>query len=166
MWLPAEERRLLMFFTACDPDFTGNVMPLSIGQLRETATKRLCPGQIAERAARVREKKGHHGGETDGASSSGRDAVASMKSWLSAKRTVESAGNRLHARGLIEYCERGTGQYEIKVKLAGWDLGDKYMRWWSRGVLRFREYKDHWIWLIVSFVGGVLGALFVQWLSR
>jgi hypothetical protein len=71
----------------------------------------------------------------------------------------------LHERALIEYHERGTGQYEVRILLAGWDLGDKYMSWWSRGGLWFREYKDHWVWLIVSFLGGVLGTLLVQWLS-
>jgi hypothetical protein len=162
MWLSREERQLLMFYTACDPDFAGNAMRFSIQELREIVTRRFDARQIAERAVR----RGQSAQGTNSAPGDSADAVSCRKSWLGAKATIESACNRLRARGLVEYRECGTGQYEITTKLTGWDLGDRYMRWWSRGVLWFREYKDHWIWLVIGFVGGVLGALLVEWLSR
>lgn len=52
------------------------------------------------------------------------------------------------------------------MNLAGWDLGNKYLSYWARTGLWYNDkIRHHWIWLIISFVGGVLGALAVQWLS-
>jgi len=38
---------------------------------------------------------------------------------------------------------------------------------WQRfSDLWFEAHRNHWIWLIVSFAGGVVGGLLVNWLSR
>lgn len=44
-------------------------------------------------------------------------------------------------------------------------LGRKCNSWFDRSGLWFRGYKDHWVWLVVSFLGGVLSTLVVQSLS-
>jgi len=54
----------------------------------------------------------------------------------------------------------------VSLTLEGYDLARRYQGWFGRTGLWFREYKHHWIWLLVSFLGGVLGALVVEWLSR
>lgn len=54
----------------------------------------------------------------------------------------------------------------ISLTISGCDLGRKYNCWWSRSGLWFAEHKDHWFWLIVSFLGGIIGALTVNWLSK
>ncbi len=54
----------------------------------------------------------------------------------------------------------------ITLTIKGYDLGRKYASWWTRSGLWFVEYKNHWFWLIVSFLGGIIGALIVNWLSR
>jgi hypothetical protein len=67
--------------------------------------------------------------------------------------------------GLKEY----SGSKKVKgiiLKLEGYDLGRKYSSWWTRSGLCFAEYKNHWIWIIISFLGGVLGALLINWLSK
>jgi len=32
--------------------------------------------------------------------------------------------------------------------------------------LVLKNIKDHWFWLIVSFLGGIIGALIVNWLLK
>lgn len=54
----------------------------------------------------------------------------------------------------------------LKLTLNGVDLANKYDNWFTRTGLWFAEYKDHWLWLILSFLGGILGALLVNWLSK
>ena len=164
MWLPREERQLLMFYAVYDADLNENPMPFSVGELQEVAVGRLCAGQIAECVKRVKGRKGEVSQGAPRNEENGRGPSAHM-GWLQAKGVIESANKRLQERGLIEARECGTGQYEVTITLTGWDLGCKYNSWWDRTGLWFREYKDHWIWLIVSFAGGVLGALVVKWLS-
>ena len=85
-----------------------------------------------------------------------------MLKWLHEKEAVEVANRRLQDRHLVNVHEDGTGIYGVTMMLEGRDLGRKYNSWFDRSGLWFREYKDHWVWLIVSFLGGVLGALLVQ----
>jgi len=62
-----------------------------------------------------------------------------------------------------EHCDGVAG---ISLSIKGYDLGRKYSSWWTRSGLWFAEYKNHWIWIIISFLGGVLGALLINWLSK
>lgn len=147
-----------MFYVACDPDFHGQATVFSLDKLRPLTARCLRAKKIIELAGGIRAEKGTN-------NDCPKAGLADYKPWLKSKATVESANKRLHERAFIEYRERGARQYEVRILLAGWDLGDKYISWWSRTGLWFREYKDHWVWLIVSFLGGVLGTLLVQWLS-
>jgi hypothetical protein len=181
MWLPREERYLLMVYTIFDPSCEQLATAFQIEDLKWVFGKHMRPGNVVKRASELREKKrnqDHRNNDVEspqiggnrksvmaGNSHDNGNGVEHYMSWLKAKATIESVNNRLKERGLIEPRECGTGSYEVKLKLTGWDLGDKYNSWWSRNVLWFREYKDHWIWLIVSFWGGIIGALLVNWLS-
>lgn len=53
----------------------------------------------------------------------------------------------------------------ISLTLNGFDLGRKYSCWFTRTGLAYEEYKKHWIWLIVSFLLGILATLIVSWLT-
>lgn len=80
------------------------------------------------------------------------------------KLRLSTANRILSEREFIEYREAGEA-VDLSLSIKGYDLGRKYYSWWSRSGEWFKEYKDHWIWLIVGFVGGVIGALLVNWLS-
>lgn len=56
--------------------------------------------------------------------------------------------------------------YEITLSVEGFDLGRKYSNFWTRSGLWFEEYKNHWIWLVAGFIGGILGSLVVNFLSK
>jgi hypothetical protein len=101
---------------------------------------------------------------------------------------LENVNNLLSSRGLItwenldsnsisvaRFCDHPTSQklfedttvnLRIKLTIEGYDLGRKYNSWWDRSGLWFAENKDHWFWLIVSFLGGIICTLVVNWLSK
>jgi len=84
---------------------------------------------------------------------------------LEKKLKISNAG--LERRGFIkvqkhQHCGEVVG---ISLSIKGYDLGRKYSSWWTRSGLWFAEYKNHWIWIIISFLGGVIGALLINWLS-
>lgn len=168
MWLPKEERHLLMVYTVFDPNFDGQEEVFKVEDLKWVLDKCLRPSKIVTKASELRKaKRQDQGGNTLKNTQIDRDkAVEEYMSWLKAKATIESVNNRLSERGLIESHECGTGYYNVRMTLAGWDLGDKYNSWGTRNVLWFREYKDHWIWIIISFLGGIIGGLLINWLSK
>ncbi|MBN2018620.1 MAG: hypothetical protein JW749_00155 [Sedimentisphaerales bacterium] len=100
--------------------------------------------------------------------SSGED----MKAYSNELSKIVVANKVLEARKLIILREGQHNNYSssssipVKLTLTGYDLGRKYNSWLSRSGLWFAEYKDHWFWLIVSFLGGIIGALIVNWLSK
>ena len=65
----------------------------------------------------------------------------------------------------FEHEQEDLSKFKISLTLKGYDLGRKYISWWTRSGLWFAEYKNHWIWLIVSFLGGIIGGLLINWLS-
>lgn len=77
---------------------------------------------------------------------------------------IEVAHTLLVERGLIavEKHEHHTNLVRVKLTVAGYDLGRKYARWATRSGEWFEEYRNHWLFLIVGFFGGVLGALLVD----
>ena len=88
-------------------------------------------------------------------------------SFLCRKPMDEGMDRRLRDQRLI-ITEISETENDIRVSLTpeGRRLGKIYSRsWWVYSGLWFAEYKDHWFWLILSFLGGIIGALLVNWLS-
>ncbi|MBA7710853.1 hypothetical protein ES703_119801 [subsurface metagenome] len=81
---------------------------------------------------------------------------------------VFNVNDILKDRGLInfEHEQGDLSNFKLSLTLKGLDLGRKYSSRWIRSGLWFAEYKEHWFWLIVSFLGGIIGALIVNWLSK
>ena len=106
----------------------------------------------------------------------GRDAIAGTvklqledfaRCCFDEDRAVEAA-RFLAERGLLKLdtINHPSGYIKLGFTSGGYDLGRKYSSWWTRSGLCFAEYRHHWIWLIVSFLGGIIGALLVNWLSN
>jgi hypothetical protein len=72
----------------------------------------------------------------------------------------------LDKRRLINLMPPQGDAVTLSLTLTSCDLGRKYKSPWVRSGLWFAEYKDHWFWLVVSFLGGIIGALLVNWLSK
>jgi len=72
----------------------------------------------------------------------------------------------LKQRDLLDFFNDQNEAVTVQLSLEGYDLGRKYSSWWTRSGLWFAEYKNHWIWLIVSFLGGIIGGLLINWMSK
>lgn len=82
------------------------------------------------------------------------------------KQSIHETLFKLQNRNLIRWgsCADGNS-VGITLSQQGHDLGQKYNSWWSRSNLWYAEHvKNHWIWLFVCFIGGVLIAQLINWL--
>ena len=164
MWLPKSERYLLIAYYTCMPELRVEGETFSENELRCFVTNNLKIPFVALRrvmklARELRDKRKNN-------SETAENQQQNYPEFLEAKMTIWATNRILNERGFLEAIECGTGYYNIKMKLEGLDLSRKYSSWWTYSGLWFREYKDHWIWLIASFFGGVIGALLINWLSR
>jgi hypothetical protein len=82
-----------------------------------------------------------------------------------ARNRAKIASKTLQKRGLIAFLNDQGDALTVQLSLEGYDLGRKYSSCLIRSGLWFAEYKDHWFWLIISFLGGVIGGLLINWLS-
>ncbi len=82
------------------------------------------------------------------------------------RNRVRTASKILMRRNLLDFLNDQGGAITARLSLEGNDLGRKYSSWWTRSGLWFAEYRNHWIWIIVSFLGGVIGGLLINWLSK
>ena len=89
-------------------------------------------------------------------------------SYIFLLRRLDIASSSLLKRSMITMQNHGQDANVVGISLTiqGQDLGRKYNSWGTRTGQWFAEYKDHWFWLIVSFLGGIIGALIVNWLSK
>jgi len=94
-----------------------------------------------------------------------RDTQHKVVQLAEGKSIVATANKVLSERKFIKYREAGIS-IELSLSIEGYDLGRKYSSWWTRSGLLFAEYKHHWIWIIISFLVGIIGALLVNWLSN
>jgi len=76
--------------------------------------------------------------------------------------TLGAINSILKDRGLVQIVNDNMLCPIIKLTIEGYDLGRKYTEWFDRTGLWFSEYKDHWIWIIASFLGGVFGTTLVR----
>lgn len=159
MWLPKDERKLLSYYYR---------------QINKVETDQKF--EIIDLIKALRKK------ERSGPPKTKREII------LDSYNTLESVNNLLNQRDLIKWknldpksiiaaysFDHPTSQelFEntkvnlcITLTIKGYDLGRKYSSWWTRSGLWFAEYKNHWIWLIVSFLGGVIGGLLINWMSK
>jgi hypothetical protein len=167
VWLPKDERRLLAGYyrNVGEQDLAtvrrGGCFAASAYQLDEIV-KLLRRGRvrISQYGQAGRE---HHG--TAGAVEERKDAVCEF---VGVRARAEQA-NQLLARRQLLALEDHEAVRDVRVvtlTLAGYDLGRQYSKWWDRTGLWFKEYRNHWVWLIGSLLGGVLGALLIEWAKR
>lgn len=68
--------------------------------------------------------------------------------------------------GALSWSENTNVNFRITLTLTGYALGRKYNSWWLCSNLWYTEYiKNHWIWLVIAFLGGILSTLLVNWLT-
>lgn len=180
MWLPKDERHLLLgyyvnMFNIADRNvcrYLDNPKWFEMSDWTDVLKKPrwipiLTPWLVKHRARRIKA----YGDTKKASNKEDESAVLSkkeVKTCIKLKRRLEIVNAGLKKRNLIniqehESCQDVAG---ISLTIEGQDLGGKYNSWWIRSGLWFAEYKHHWIWLIVSFLGGIIGGLLINWLSK
>ena len=174
MWLSKEERKLLVIyhvaiteslktvgwtFTAEKWYSMSKLVKVYQNVYYRTAAKTLKDDYQAAVEETNREGKSE---EPDGDK-----AVDDYKKSLGDMVAINAASAVLAERGLIKLSEHQHDSLAIGVSLTvrGYDLGRKYSNRLTASGLWFAEYKDHWGWIVVSFLGGIIGALVVNWLT-
>lgn len=80
--------------------------------------------------------------------------MKAYKKFLADKAIVDAANAALVERTLIKLSPHITNLYVgVSLTIEGYDLGRKYSRWLTQSGLRFEEYRNHCIMLIVGFLG-------------
>jgi len=86
------------------------------------------------------------------------DPISDTEEYGAMLRRVRVANELLAERGLVLIAahQSQSDVFGVKLTIKGYDLGRSLSKWFTRSGLWFREYKDHWLWLIMAFFGGAL----------
>ena len=106
--------------------------------------------------------------QESGVETRGQFFLSELEKRLSGKdkrNRVKIDSKMLKRRNLLEFYNDQHDAVTVQLSLEGCGLGRKYSSWWTKSGLWFAEFKHHWTWLIVGFLGGIIGALIVNWLS-
>ena len=103
------------------------------------------------------------GGGSENEKMSDKDA----RDYFNKQRRVSKANKHLDERKLIKLNGGSNGEYRtLSLTMNGYDLACKYSSWFERSGLWFASHRDHWILLLCSFIGGILGALIIEVIKK
>jgi hypothetical protein len=177
MWLPKEERKLLVIY------YVGITEGLKRVDSTVTAEKWYSMSDLIAvlKAKNVRKAAKELRGdyhksvermydEPDEAETSNRHSesedhvtVADMEQWLKAKAEIDTVNATLRERKLINLSTHTrTSDVGVSLTMEGYDLGMKYSKWPTKVSLWVGEYP--WIWLIIAGVIGAVILKVVDWL--
>ncbi len=179
MWLPRDERHVLLAYYANIFDLEDRNVERYLKQAKWFHSSdwtyvlklplwipMLSPWLVQKRAKRIKT----YGERVE--SPSKEDILSEqgpmiIKATIQSRKRLEITNTHLQDRQLVSITphKSATGVAGVLLTLEGYDLARRYSHWFARTGLWFQEHRDHWIWLVVSFIGGVLGTLAVQWLS-
>jgi hypothetical protein len=146
MWLQKDERRLLVGYYRVIGEI-DKAEGCHVSDLRGLLKRRAYTLEVPENDKKV----------SDFANKKEMERWA--KKYHDETNRVKRANKHLHERGLIslEHHEHELNMVLITLTLEGYDLGRKYTGFLTRSGLWFEEYRNHWLWLIIAFFGGVIG---------
>ena len=153
MWLTVDERRILTGYYR----LIKTVDDESVFQIDDLEP-------LLKTYANCSQIKEYEYADSDSPATSVQELKAQIAKHLQSSNRISNANSLLAARQLItiKNHQHANGVVIVTLTLAGYDLGRKYASWWTRTGLCFSEYKDHWLWLIVGFIGGILGSLVLK----
>ena len=164
MWLPKDERRLLSGYYR----LIGEVAEKKL--YRVSALRPLLAYWTPALAFWKRRSKVPEYGDTGQPRDNDSGDAKGMRRWIEKRfnetNRIERANKLLHERGMI-VLDRHQHELDVVVitlTVDGYDLGRKYAKWFTRSGLLFEEYRNHWLWLIVAFFGGAIGAKLVEFI--
>lgn len=152
MWLSADERRLLEGYAAKieRPGIARQFRVRALTQFIKTAR----PSKIAAKVRQYGESN------MEESQSSLEEMKRKISEYIDERARIEVAHLLLTERALLSVVQHESELDVVGVTLtvAGYDQGRKYARWLSRSGEWFEEYRNHWLFLIAAFFGGVWSA--------
>lgn len=151
MWLPKDERRLLAGYYKLIGE-VQKVKRFDVRDLGKLLRWRSDPSSIPEYGRSAKNL------ENQDWSDDPDERKKQVSALIDRRCRVKNSNTCLASRGLIELTghENDSNVMLISLTIAGYDLGRRYAKWFNRSALCFREYRKHWIWLVLSFFGGML----------
>jgi hypothetical protein len=181
MWLPRDERHLLLgyyvnIFNVNDRNVTRYLDNPKWFEKQDWADVLkesrwipiLTPYLVKRAALKVKEYGENSNESTQDEKTNNKKKIKQIRNYIFLLRRLEISSSSLLKRNLIniQTQEHDPNVVGISLTIEGQNLGRKYNSWWARTGQWFAEYKDHWFWLILGFLGGIIGALIVNWLSK
>jgi hypothetical protein len=162
MWLPPDERRLLEGYAA-KIGRPGADRWFRVGELARFLEHRR-PSKVASTVPEY----GETGSDQTEANASLEKMKQELIKYIHQCSRIEVAHAALTQRKLLSVERHQQEQDVVGVTLtvAAYDQGLKYAHWFTRSGECFAEYRNHWLFLIIGFLGGMLGALLVEALKR
>ena len=163
LWLPKDERKLLRIYYRVVDDFC----PMEEKNYSMAELVKVFQANDFDKAAISLLKDV----ETPSNECEKKDGCEEYKKFLKSKSKIDATNAALVERKLIKLIPSTPElHFSVNLTLQGYDLGRKYSDWFIRSGLWFAEYKNHWIMLILSIFGGVLGgalvAIIAEWIKR
>lgn len=139
MWLSKDERRLLAGYYRSIKAPNTPVALRHISRLLGRGSRTIC-------------RYGEDGRDVPAADVS----VGGVRHAARESPRAERANRLLNMRELLSVRPHETASDVVVIELtmAGYDLGRRYASWWHSSGLWFEEFRNHWVWLIVSTLGG------------
>ena len=160
VWLPKDERLLIEAYY------------LRIGAVAQDMwfeASGLAPVLAKRRRARDPRAIPEYGDAIEGtrAEESFGEPEQQIKRYIDVCHRIEVANATLQERGLIQLRKHDSEHdvFGITLTVSGYDLGRQYGCWFSRSGAWFEQYRNHWLWLFVGFLGGLAASLLVELLK-
>ena len=161
MWLPADERQILtgLYYNIQDVDKQAAYYASILARLFKTSP--LCRWFRSYTKTTIPE---YGDGDPDSKPLTGSNWSDQLEAYFVNEQRVCKATKQLVLHGLVKETQGYGGAKVLTLELtaSGYDLGRRYANWFDRTGLAFREYKDHWFWLIVAFVGGGIASRLID----
>jgi len=167
MWLPKDERRLLTIF--CRAAGKYRKMARSPTDQRMYDLGDLVKVFRAKDYKRASDKLGDiydidrqrpFGGDDEPSEKDTEKWMEKYKEFLDYMPIMKAAIDTLAERKLIESSRHRHDSRPIGIKLTidGYDLGSKYSRFLTRTGEWWKEYKGHWLWIIIGYIVSLIVA--------
>jgi hypothetical protein len=91
-----------------------------------------------------------------------------IKIYIRDSKRVQFANKILAERGLIKHSQDQpeAGVTVVTLSLEGYDLGRRYSSLLGSTGIWFEEYKNHWLWLVVAFMGAAFASKLIEFVAN
>ncbi len=174
MWLPKNERKLLTIYyiAICEALKKTNSTPTDEKWYDISDLTRIFEHGNHKKEARKLEDERHRkkegSEESEQEKSNFEKQKKKIKTFTTTKAIIDTTNAALESLELIKITPHQTERMRngISLTIDGYYLGRKYTNPLISSGLWFREYKGHWLWLIIAYIAGILSPFLIDALRQ